>query len=357
MTQNEAKLLWRRRRRRPGPASVLGGILLLSACQAGAQGPEGSSISAEARARISTITEESVLAHLSFLASDDLRGRDTPSPGLEQAAEYLAEQHRTFGLQAGAADGSFFQRWLYRDTMVPNVVALLPGSDPLLAHETIVLSAHFDHVGVGPAVAGDSIYNGADDNASGTTLLLEVARTLASLPAEERPRRSILFLHVSGEEKGLLGSYWWSENPTVPIDQVIANLNADMVGGNAHADTLVVLGMEYSSLGPLIRGVNAELPELGLTTAPDLWPQERLFFRSDQYNFMRKEIPALFLFTGLHECYHRPCDDLDFVDAAKVARISQLTAHTLLELANREARPVWDPAGLAEVRRMITGGG
>ena len=138
---------------------------------------------------------------------------------------------------------------------------------------------------------------------------------------------------------------------------MIANINTDMISGDTHRDTIAVLGNEYSSLGPLIFAVNRERPELGLTTVSDLWPQERLFFRSDQFNFMREEIPALFLFAGLHDCYHRPCDDLDFANAGKAARVARLLAHTVMEIANGDARPEWNPEGLTEVRRMTSGGG
>ncbi len=345
----------------PCPCAVIRHALLLfpllpvaAAPPAQAQGPAAPAALVEL---VETITEASVHAHLAYLASDELRGRDTPSPGLERAAEYLEEHHRRHGLLPAGEHGTYVQRFPFGGAMVPNVLAMIPGRDPVLRDEYIVLSAHFDHVGVGTPLNGDSIYNGADDNASGTTALLEVARVLAALPEGERPRRSIVFAHVSAEEKGLLGSRWWVDNPTVPIENVIANLNADMVGGEAHPDTLVVLGKEYSSLGPLIDEVNARMPELGLTTAPDLWPQERLFFRSDQYNFMRVEIPALFLFTGLHECYHLPCDDIDFVSEDKVMRVSRLLAHTVMEIADGDERPQWDPAGLEEVRRMTGGGG
>lgn len=308
-------------------------------------------------ASAATITPETVHAHISFLASDDLLGRDTPSPGLEEAAAYLIRQHEASGLQPAGEGGTFIQRFPLFEATVPNVLAMIPGEDPSLRDEYIVLSAHFDHVGVGQPIAGDSIYNGADDNGSGTAALVEVARVLAALPEGERARRTILIAHVSAEEKGLLGSRWWVDNPTVPIENVIANVNVDMIGGSMHPDTLVVLGREYSSLGPLFDDVNAGLPELNLTTAPDLWPQEQLFFRSDQLNFMRREIPAVFLFTGLHECYHSPCDDIDFVDTEKVSRIARLIAHTVYQMANAEARPQWDPAGLQEVRRMLSGGG
>jgi hypothetical protein len=234
--------------------------------------------------------------------------------------------------------------------MPPNVVAVLPGSDPALRDEYVVLTAHFDHVGVGQPVDGDSIYNGADDNASGTAGLLEVARAMSELPTA--PRRSVIFLWVSGEEKGLLGSRWYSDHPTVPLEQIVANINVDMIGGDAHRDTVVIIGKEYSTLGGVVDEAQARLDGLNLIASDDIWPQERFFYRSDHFNFARKEIPALFFFTGVHRCYHRPCDDIDFVDTGKAARVANLILHTTLDVANAEARPQWDPAGLEEVRSL-----
>ncbi len=236
----------------------------------------------------------------------------------------------------------------------PNVLAKLPGSDPELRDEYIILSAHFDHVGVGQPMNGDSIYNGADDNASGTAALLEVARALRSLP--EAPRRTVVFAHVSAEERGLLGSEWFVDNPTIPIENAVANINADMVGSDTHADSVFIIGKEYSTLGELVDDVNSGRPELNLTASEDIWPEERLFFRSDQFHFMRKEIPSLFFFTGLHDCYHQPCDTPDFVDPDKAARIARLIAHSVVEIANRDERPEWYPEGIEEVRRMTAGG-
>jgi hypothetical protein len=236
------------------------------------------------------------------------------------------------------------------DASPPNVVAVLRGSDPALRNEYVVLSAHFDHVGVGRPVDGDSIYNGADDNASGSAGILEIARAMAALP--ERPRRSVIFLWVSGEEKGLLGSRWYADNPTVPIERIVANINVDMIGGDAHRDTVVVIGKTYSTLGEVVNRTHARLPELGLVASDDLWPQQRFFFRSDHFNFARREVPAIFFFTGVHECYHRPCDTVDFVSHDKAARVANLVFHTALEIANADGRPQWDPAGLEEVRSL-----
>jgi hypothetical protein len=231
----------------------------------------------------------------------------------------------------------------------PNIVAVLPGSDPQLRDEYVVLSAHMDHVGVGRPVNGDSIYNGADDDASGTSGILEVAEAFASLP--ERPRRSIIFLHVSGEEKGLLGSHWFSEHPTVPLEKIVANVNVDMIGRN-DPDTVVVIGKNYSSLGGTANQVQAAHPELHLTLSDDIWPEERFFFRSDHYNFARKEIPAIFFFSGVHEDYHKPSDEVEKIDTDKAARIARMIFYTVQDIANTPARPKWDPRGLAEVRSM-----
>ena len=242
---------------------------------------------------------------------------------------------------------------IHDDAHPSNVVALLPGSDPVLRDEFVVLSAHYDHVGVGEPVDGDSIRNGADDNASGTAALLEVARALTAMP--EAPRRSVLFVWVAGEEKGLLGAEWFADNSPFPTDQMVANINADMISGNAHADSLIVIGKEYSTLGALVDEVNAEM-DTGLITSDDIWPEQRFFFRSDQFHFMRKEIPALFFFAGLHECYHRPCDTIDFVDYEKATKIARLMTNSVIEIANRDERPQWYPERLVEVREMTAGG-
>jgi Zn-dependent M28 family amino/carboxypeptidase len=241
------------------------------------------------------------------------------------------------------------QTQVIQDSRPPNVVAVLEGSDPQLRNEYVILSAHMDHVGVGEPVNGDSIYNGADDDASGTAALVEVAEALASVP--ERPRRSVIFLHVSGEELGLLGSHWYSENPTVPLERVVANINVDMIGRNS-PDTVVVIGKNYSSLGTTANAVQGRHPELGLTLSDDIWPEEQFFFRSDHFNFARKEIPSLFFFSGVHEDYHRPSDHLEKLDLDKAARISRMIFYLVQEIANDPSRPQWDPAGLAEVRAL-----
>jgi Zn-dependent M28 family amino/carboxypeptidase len=230
-----------------------------------------------------------------------------------------------------------------------NVVARLKGSDPKLAGEYVVLTGHLDHLGVGVPVAGDSIFNGAMDNASGVSTLLEVARALAAHP----PKRSVLFVIVTGEEKGLLGSYYWTKKPTVPIGQVAANVNVDMVLPIVPLAHLIVHGVDESTLGDLAR---AEAKAEGIDVIPDPEPERNHFIRSDQFNFIRAGIPAIALSAGavkgspedslLHkwtrERYHQPADDLaqPMEPAAPAALIGYVTRLTE-RVANAPARPAW----------------
>jgi Zn-dependent M28 family amino/carboxypeptidase len=319
--------------------------------------PQGSPVrTSTAVAAAATITPGEMREHVAYIASDALRGRDTPSPGLDSAAAYLVRHFQALGLQGGAEGGAFIQRYPLRPkgNLAPNVVAVFPGSDPTLRNEYVVLSAHMDHVGVGRPVRGDSIYNGADDDASGTSALLEVAEAFASM--DTRPARSILFLAVSGEEKGLLGSEYFSDHPTVPLGSIVANVNMDMIGRNER-DTVVVIGKNYSSLGPVVERLAAENPQLvGLAAGDDRWPREGFFFRSDHFNFARKEIPAIFFFAGVHEDYHEPSDEVENLDTDKAARVARLIFLTTHAIATDPQRPQWTESGLREVRRMIRGG-
>ena len=235
-------------------------------------------------------------------------------------------------------------------TEVPNVVALLRGSDPELRETHVVVTAHFDHVGVGPPdERGDSIYNGADDNASGTAALMEIAAAFAALP--EAPARSIIFLAVSGEEKGLLGADWYANNPTVPEGSMVANLNMDMVGRN-HPDTIIAIGEEFSDIGERVRAVATAHPELGLVVAPDPEPEEQAFLRSDHFSFVQQGIPALFLTTWLHDDYHQPSDQAHLIDADKLARVARLGFLLVHQMAEDPAVPEWNEAGRELLRSL-----
>ena len=229
---------------------------------------------------------------------------------------------------------------IVRGAQAPNVVAVLPGSDPVLRKEYVLFSAHMDHEGVGRPIDGDSIYNGADDNASGTVTVMEVAGAFASL--RKAPRRSLVFLLVSGEEKGMLGSKWFVEHPAVPIDRIVADINLDMLGRN-WVDTIAAIGKQESSLGPLAERIAAERPELGMTVVDDQWPGESFYTRSDHYMFARKGVPILFFFNGTHADYHRPSDEADRIDYEKMARIGRLAFFLGLDVANADERPAWDP--------------
>ncbi len=221
----------------------------------------------------------------------------------------------------------------------PNVVGILEGSDPVLKREYIVFSAHMDHVGINPSAKGDSIWNGADDDASGTAGVLELAEAFSQPGA--RPKRSLIFLTVSGEEKGLWGSEYFASHMPVAVEQVVANLNMDMIGRNWR-DTIAVIGKEHSDLGATLERVNAALPELQMHAIDDIWPNENFYVRSDHYNFARRGIPILFFFNGTHKDYHQASDSPDKIDAEKEARIVKLVYYLGEAIANASDRPKWN---------------
>ena len=237
----------------------------------------------------------------------------------------------------------------------PNVIGILEGSDPLLKNQYIFFTGHMDHVGTPgagegcAARGGDSICNGADDDASGTVAVLEAAEAFSRLTP--RPRRSLMFMTVSGEERGLWGSEYFSEHPTVPLADIVADLNTDMVGRN-WKDTIVVIGKEHSDLGATLNRVGAAHPELNMRPIDDIWPQENFYFRSDHYNFARKGVPILFFFNGTHADYHQVTDSPDKIDAEKESRIVKLVFYLGLELANSAQRPQWNPDSF---KRIVQG--
>ncbi len=237
-----------------------------------------------------------------------------------------------------------------RDTVLlalsaPNTVGILEGSDPKLKQEYLIYSAHMDHIGITPGQP-DSINNGADDDGSGTVGVVELAGAFSRPGA--RPRRSIVFLTVSGEEKGLWGSRYFSEHPTVPIRQVVADLNIDMIGRN-WPDTIVAIGKEHSDLGSTLERVNRAHPELGMTAIDDIWPEERFYFRSDHFNFARKGVPILFFFNGVHPDYHQVTDSPDKINSEKEARILRLLFYLGQEVGNAPQRPLWKPESYREI--------
>jgi hypothetical protein len=230
-----------------------------------------------------------------------------------------------------------------------NLVGKIPGSDPKLKDEYVVLSAHIDHLGIGPAINGDKIYNGAMDNGSGTAAILEVAKSLKG----EKLKRSVLVIFVTGEEKGLLGSRYFAAHPTVPAHSMVADINTDMFLPIFPMKSLIVYGLEESSLGDAVSEV---AKQHGLKTLPDPEPLLNHFIRSDQYSFIKQGIPSLALKVGfdkgspeeakVHEWskerYHAPSDDLKQpVDLPAAAEFEEVVRGLAVEVANTDARPTW----------------
>ena len=201
-----------------------------------------------------------------------------------------------------------------RESQTSNVVAVLRGTDPGLKDEWIVLTAHYDHLGYFEAPEGeDGIFNGADDNASGTAAVLDIARRLAQ---GEPPRRSVLVALVTGEERGLLGSAYFAANPPILYDSIVLNINADMVGRSTGRVQAVTAGCDE-----LFEKTESIGKELGIDVVPDPHPEWRLTYFSDGYHFARFDIPAIFLFTDLHQDYHQPSDEIQFIQFDEMEKI------------------------------------
>jgi hypothetical protein len=290
---------------------------------------------------------------LSVIAADSLRGRATGTPDAAKAARLIAEAMKEMGLQP-AGDSGFYQRVpLFRtergltlgDSLQGaefydvNVVGILPGSDSVLRDEAVIVGAHYDHLGVGTPVAGDSIYNGADDDGSGVIATLAIARALA---AGQAPKRTLVFLLTTGEEKGLLGTRWYVAHPVVPLAQTVADLQIEMVG---RPDPLVggigvswLTGYERSTMGDIIK-------KAGLPIAPDPRPMERFFERSDNIAFALQGIPAHTLSSySMHADYHTPADDVTRIEFRHMARVVDAAARLTRLLANGP-KPEWHPGG------------
>ena len=232
----------------------------------------------------------------------------------------------------------------------PNLVAQFPGSDPKLKNEFVVLSAHLDHLGVGEPINGDRIYNGAMDNAAGSAVLLDL---IGSLKKSPRPKRSLLFVFVTGEEKGLLGSRYFTSHPTVKPGSMIANINIDMFLPIVPLKILTVYGLAESDMGDMARDV---AQTLGVQVQPDPEPQRNSFIRSDQYNFIRHGVPALAMGVGfekgspeqttfknwLTQRYHASSDDLDQpVDLAAAGKYEEIVHTLMMRVADDPGRPQW----------------
>ncbi|PST84216.1 peptidase [Pedobacter yulinensis] len=232
-----------------------------------------------------------------------------------------------------------------------NVLGFLPGSDPKLKDEVLVITGHYDHIGIDSTLKGDMINNGADDDGSGTTGVLMIAEAFAKAKkAGNGPKRSILFMTVVGEEKGLLGSEWYSEHPIFPLANTIANLNIDMIGrgDEKHKDDnnfVYIIGSDMlsSDLDRIGKKANADYVNIKLDeTYNNRTDPNRFYYRSDHYNFAKHGIPVIFYFNGVHPEYHQPGDEISKIDFPMLAKRARLVYFTAWELANGAKRPVVD---------------
>lgn len=294
------------------------------------------------------ITANSLRADVSFLASDLLEGRDTPSRGLDIAGEYIASNFRRLGLEPAGDDG-YFQTVVVRpeDADSPksrNVAGILRGSDPQLKDTYVMLSAHYDHVGLAES-GEDRIFNGANDNASGTATVLEVANALATL--HPRPKRSVLLILFCGEEKGLRGSRYYADHPLVPLDKTIADLNLEQLGRTdapegAHLNSANVTGFDFSDMVPLLvdAGRRAGVTILKNKQASDLY-----FDRSDNGPIARVGIPAHTLsVTYEFPDYHAVGDEWQKIDYENMAKVDQAIGIAILRMAQAPTVPHWNEA-------------
>ncbi len=305
---------------------------------------------------------------LGALADDSMMGRRTGTPQNAKAARFLASELERYGVGPGV-DGAYLQpvpmARIERDgrtrlvlpsadvdfdtlpaaamvTGESNVVGIIPGSDPSMAGQAVVVGAHFDHVGVGRPVNGDSIYNGADDDGSGTVAVLEIARALARGPA---PKRTVVVLLSTSEEAGLVGTRWYLEHPVVPLDSTVADFQVEMIarpdslaGGPGHA---WLTGYERTTMGD-------ELTAAGSPIVPDKRLDQRFFFRSDNLPFALAGIPAHTLSSyNLHEDYHQPSDEISRVDFAHMAAVVDAAVDAVRFLADGP-KPAWKPGGRAD---------
>ena len=295
-------------------------------------------------AQESRITASVMMRHIGVLADDSMRGRGTPSPELDKAAAYVESVFRRAGL-APQGDTGYLQHFPIRGGVGPNVIGVLRGNDPRLAQEYVVVVAHLDHLGVGRPTGTDSIYNGADDNASGSAGLLALVEALSG--ARPRPRRSILFLSVSGEERGLVGSRWYVGHPTVQLDSIVGLVNLDMIGRN-RPDSIFLNGWGKSSLSGLVQRLAADHRELGLSVGADVEDRPVTPGDSDHYPFQHHGVPYIFFYSGEHPDYHQVSDEPSRIDADKAARVARLAFYTVQAIAADSAAPRWDP----ESRRL-----
>ena len=315
-----------------------------------------------------TITAEELKEHLYIYASDEFEGRNTGAEGQKKAVEYLRKFYIENEIEPGDPDKDYFQKMKLNlrrgnegEVDSENVIAIIRGSEK--PDEYLVLTAHLDHVGYGrtgsrsrDAYIGEvkeRIHNGADDDGSGTVAMLEIAQAFKEASKKGKgPKRSIIFLHVTGEEKGLLGSAYYADNPIYPLANTVTNLNLDMIGRidptrkGDKREYIYIIGSDHDSqdLHALSEQTNLETVNIDLDyryNAKD--DPNRFYYRSDHYNFAKNGIPIIFYFSGTHPDYHLPSDTPDKIEYDLLELRSKLVFYTAWNIANRDKRIALDP--------------
>ena len=316
------------------------------------------------------VTDGDVRRLLGALAADSMEGRGTATPGSARAATFIAAELARYGVQP-AGDSGFFQRvpvaftarngvrqptllstLVARDSVpaadranAVNVVGLIPGSDPALRDQVVLIDAHYDHLGIQHGQAGDSIYNGADDDASGVVAVMEIARALAAGPA---PKRTVVVAATTGEEVGLLGTRWYIEHPARPLEAMVANLEIEMIG---RPDSLAggpgrgwLTGFDRSTMGDLFT-------KGGLPIVADRRLDQQFFMRSDNIAFAERGIVAHTLSSyNMHNDYHEPSDDVAHIDFAHMTQLVDVAVRAARLLADTPTKLEWKPGGRPEPR-------
>jgi hypothetical protein len=292
----------------------------------------------------SPATVELLKKHAAVLASDELEGRCAGYPGAEKASEYIAEVFKAAGLKPGGDAGGWFQKFRLSGKDARNVVGVLEAADPERRGEFVVVGAHYDHVGtaeqrdygrLGAGKSDDTIWNGADDNASGTTCLLALAKVFGE--GRLQPKRSIVFIAFSGEEAGLVGSRWYVNHPLAPMEKHWFMLNLDMVGRNPQRP-IEVHGVGSSAGGEVRRAVEKAAERSGLKAKIN--DEVKLVGGdSDHSSFADKKVPYAFFFSGFHADYHRPSDHPEKLAYDSMLKLVHASTDILLEMAALEERP------------------
>ncbi len=302
---------------------------------------------------VNSISQESLTTNLTIIAGDDMEGRETGAPGQKKAGDYLISQYKTFNVAFPKGAKDYYQivpaeylksKYDHKYGDSENIWAYIEGSEK--PDEVIVISAHYDHIGI----ENGEVFNGADDDGSGTVALVEIAKAFQKAKNEGRgPKRSILILHVTGEEHGLHGSRFYSDNPLFPIANTVANINIDMIGRrdefHTNSDYVYLIGSDFLStdLYNACESANKKYVNTFLDykfnnkTDPN-----RFYYRSDHYNFARFGIPSVFLFNGVHEDYHQKTDEVSKIEFDALTKRTKLAFAIAWDVANAEKRLVVD---------------